>query len=252
MDRGIYTSTSGGMVAERRIEIVSNNLANVNTAGFKGQRIVSRQQEFADTLASVIATTPNYAQSEHAYTPGVVDITAETDFSSGPINHTGNPLNVALGEADGFFVVQVGDEERYTRAGSFTLNANRELVTADGQHVLGADGIITLPATGKASISENGTVLAGEQVVSKLRVVKVTDKALLERIDGTRFKFSGDGETTEMPEYRLATESLEMPNVSTVSSMVELISASRTFEAYTKTVKTIDEINERVTKLVRG
>jgi flagellar basal-body rod protein FlgG len=251
MDRGIYISTSGGMVAERRIEVVSNNLANVNTTGFKGQRIVSRQQEFADTLASVISTTPKYAVSEHSLTPGVVDITAETDFSMGPMNHTGNPLNVALGESNRFFVVQVGDEELYTRAGSFTLTENREVVTPDGKFVLGADGRITLPASGAARITENGTVLAGEQVVGKLRVVSIADQSLLERVDGTRFKLAEGGETTEVAEFSLATESLEMPNVSTVGSMVELISASRAFEAYTKTVKTIDEINERVARLVR-
>ena len=251
MNRGIYTATSGGMAAERRMEVVSNNLANVSTVGFKGQRIVSRQQEFADTLASIIATTPRYAPSDQRDTPGIVDINAETDFSAGPINYTGNPLDVALTDPNSFFVIQVGDEELFTKAGSFTLNANRQLVTSDGYPVLGTNGIITFAADGLASISANGTALSSDTVIDRLRVVSVPDLIQMERTDGTRFRMLGEDNATDLADYSLTPASLEMPNVSTVNSMVEMISTSRAFEAYTKTVKTIDEINERVRQLIR-
>ena len=252
MNRGIYTATSGGMAAERRMEVVSNNLANVNTAGFKGQRIVARQQEFADTLASIIATTPKYAPSDQRDTPGVVEINAETNFTAGPIHYTGNPLDVALTEQDGFFAIQVGEETLYTKAGNFTLNANRELVTHDGYAVLGTNGTITFPADGRASISENGTVLSDTTRIDQLRIVNIADKSQMERTDGTRFRLLNDDDATELVEYRLTPGSIEMPNVSTVGSMVEMISTSRAFEAYTKIVHTLDDINTKVISTVRN
>ena len=252
MNRGIYTATSGGMAAERRMEAVSNNLANVNTTGFKGQRIVARQQEFADTLASIIATTPKYAPSDQRDNPGVVEINAETNFSAGPINYTGNPLDVALVDQDSFFVIQVGDEELYSKAGNFTLNVNRELVTHDGYPVLGTNGTITFPVDGRASISENGAALSDSSRVDQLRVVSIADKSQMERTDGTRFRLLNTDDVVELAEYSLTPASLEMPNVSTVGSMVELISTSRAFEAYTKIVQTLDDINAKVISTIRS
>jgi flagellar basal body rod protein FlgG len=183
------------------------------------------------------------APKDHDRTPGVVQIASETDFTPGPVSNTGNPLDVALGRANQFFVVSTPEGERLTRAGNFTKNANGTLVTPDGLSVQGDGGEIVLPA-GEASISSNGAILVGKQVVGRLRVVEVNDLTQLRRTEGARFKSEGGtGEPVENPE--LITNSVEMPNISVVEAMVEMINAQKAFEAYTKSVRTIDELNER-------
>ena len=171
MDRGVYAAASGGLLQARRLQLVANNLANVSTVGFKAERLVSRQQEFADTLASSIAQNAPHAKGDQQRTPGVVDIDSVTDFSPGPVTTTGNPLNVALNNKNQFFVVNTPDGERYTRAGNFTLNAQGTLVTPDGQPVLGEGGPITIQGGSNATISGNGTVSLNGASVGRLRVV---------------------------------------------------------------------------------
>ncbi|MCC6933926.1 MAG: flagellar hook-basal body protein [Deltaproteobacteria bacterium] len=249
MDRGLYNATAAGLIADRQMSIVSNNLANVNTAGFKGQRISNKQQEFTDTLASTIANAPARAQSDQEQTPGVVDTITVTDFAPGPISNTGNPLHAALRDPNGFFVVQTPQGEAYTRAGSFTLNGEGKLVTSDGLPVLGDGGEILLPQ-GKAEITNNGVVTVNGATISKLRVVEFDDLKSLERTEGTRFRAVG-ANPRNMESPQVVPESLEMPNVNVVASMVDLVNASKAFEAYTKTVRTIDELNERIIRSAR-
>jgi len=94
MDRGLYTAASNGLVSARRLEIVSNNLANINTVGFKAQKLVTRQQEFSDTLASKIEGVSERAALDHQQAPGAINVGTFTDFDPGPVSQTGNPLNV--------------------------------------------------------------------------------------------------------------------------------------------------------------
>ena len=243
MDRGIYNATAAGLVADRQMSIVSNNLANLNTAGFKGQRLVMRQQEFADTLVSTINNRSPRAESDQLQTPGIVDMSAATNFNLGSISSTGDPLNVALGDEKTFFSVQTPEGEAYTRAGNFTLNAQRQLVTQDGMPVISDGGPIELTA-GSPKITSTGAVTVDGKTIAKLKVVTFDDLTKLERTEGVRFKAQGVApQTVDNP--NIIPESLEMPNVNVVSSMVDLIGASKAFEAYTKTVRTIDELNER-------
>ncbi len=243
MDRGIYAAASGGLVNERRIQVVSNNLANASTAGFKEERLVTQQQSFEDTLSSKLPQLSPRAEGDQERTPGVINATSVTDFSIGPISTTGDPLNVAIGGPNQFFAVNTPDGEQYTRAGNFTLNETGTLVTVDGQPVLGDGGPITLPP-GKVEISSSGTVTVNNEQVGQLRVVEIDDLKALKRVGHTRFAIEGGAKPTNV-RPNLITESLEMPNISVVSAMVELVSAGRSFEAYTKTIRTIDELNEQ-------
>ncbi len=240
MDRGLYVASSGGLVETRRLDVVANNVANASTVGYKAQRIVSRQQEFSDTLASIV-NAPNRAAKDQEQLPGVTDIRTVTDFSPGPISHTGNPLNVALTEPDTFFVVDTPDGEQLTRAGNFTLDEQGNIVTPDGHSVLGEGGALTVGA-GMPKITSNGTVLADGENVGRLRTVQVENPSELERRGGARFVPQGGAEPTVV-EASVVPESVEMPNFNIVETMVEMISTQRSFEAYSKTVKTIDDIN---------
>ena len=137
MDRGIYAAASGGLSSLRLLEVISNNMANSSTVGFKAERLVGRQQSFSDTLAGTLAEQPARALGDQERTPGVTDVSTLTDFTPGPISNTGNPLNVALVKDNQFFVVQTPEGEEYTRAGNFTLDSGGTLVTPDGFPVLG-------------------------------------------------------------------------------------------------------------------
>lgn len=250
MDRGIYAASSGGLQSVRRLEIVSNNLANVNTVGFKAERLQSRQQEFADTLAGTMLDGSARAKGDFERAPGVVSTATVTDFSPGPIESTGNPLDVALRSPNQFFVVTTPEGEHYTRAGNFTVNVEGQLVTQDGLPVVGDGGPISVPP-GKVDISASGTVTVGNQNVGRLRVVQFDDLNQLERAAGTRFKISG-GNPPQTVEGDLVPGALEQANVGVVDAMVDMINAQKAFEAYTKSVRTIDELNERAVRNTRA
>lgn len=249
MDRGSYVAASGGLAQQRHLDIVSNNLANVSTVGFKAERVVTRQQEFTDTLASAMDNAPQRAKLDHEATPGVVDVQTVTDFSPGPVAYTGDPLNVALSEGNTFFVVQTPDGEAYTRAGNFTKNVEGELVTPDGYPVMGEGGPLALPE-GAASIIGDGNIIANGESVGRLRVVKFDDTSVLTRTGGVRF-VSNDGTKPVAVPAVLVPASVEMPNVNAVQSMVDLINANKGFEAYSKTMVSIDEINDRAIQLAK-
>jgi flagellar basal-body rod protein FlgF len=249
MDKGLYAASSGGLLATKRIDVTANNIANANTVGFKGERLASRQQEFGDTLASTFNGDNTLAQQDFDRTPGVVATGTTSDFTVGTINYTGNPLDVALRQPNQFFTVTTPEGVLLTRAGNFSVNAEGALVASDGMPVNGDGGPISIPP-GPVKISPNGTITAGARTVARLQVVQVNDLSNLERLGGSRFRLRA-GDTTAVDNVALAAESVELPNFQVVEGMVDLISAHKAFEAYTKTAKTIDELNERAIRLAR-
>lgn len=248
MDRGIYAASSGGLLSAKKIEIVSNNLANVNTVGYKAEHLATRQQAFSDTLASKLPGVEG-KKGDFDRVPGVVQVGTVTDFTPGPVSYTGDPLSVALSARHQFFAVNTPQGELYTRAGNFARDAEGNLVTLDGFPVLGDGGPIVLPP-GNASINGAGMIYVNNQPIGRLRVVEVEDVTKLERMGSARFRLTGGGSVNTV-EAAVIPESVEMANVQTVEGMIDLISVNKAFEAYTKTVKTIDELNDRSTRMAR-
>lgn len=242
MDRGTYSAASGGLVQLRRLDIINNNLANVNTPGFKRQLLVTEQQTFDETLAKSVARNDPFARGDHDRTPGSTNILEVTDFSVGPIKNTGNPLDVALRTPNHFFVVNGPQGAVYTRAGNFTLNSEGTLVTQDGFQVQGDGGQITVSG-GAPLISPDGSVRVNGQTVGKIQVVNIPDPSQLERVEGTRFRFAQGGAPETVP-ADLVPEAIEMANVSAITSVLELISTHRAFDLYTKSANTIDQMNQ--------
>lgn len=221
---------------------MAENLANVNTVGFKAQKLHARQQDFGDTLASKLNSTSDRARGDHDRTPGVVHVQTTTDFSQGPLSFTGNNLDVALQNPKDFFVVQTPNGPQYTRAGNFQLDAEGQIVTSDGMPVMGEGGPIVVVG-GQPLITPSGSVMVNGQTLGVLRRVSFAEPQLLTREAGTRFS-APRGVSPQASENPVVPGSLEMSNVGTVQSMVEMINAHKSFESYAKTVQTISELNE--------
>ena len=247
MDRGTYASASAGLYQLRRLDVLNNNLANVNTPGFKGQVITAERREFDQTLANKLVPTEPYVKTDQQRSPGVVNVKTHTDFTQGPIQVTGNPLNAALNNANDFFAVNTPDGVQYTRAGNFTLRQDGSLVTPEGLLVLGDGGEITTTG-GSVQITDNGSVLSDGQLVGRLQVVRFADTSNLERVAGSRFALTGGEAPPAVEDAQMTPAALEMSNVSAIESMVQLISANRGFELYTKSARTIDEMNQTASR----
>lgn len=243
MERGTYISASAGMLQLRKLEVANNNLTNVNTPGFKRQVLVSTEQTFDQTLASQMNLPDPYAQADHERTPGTVNVRTTTDFTPGPIKSTGNTLDVALSNPKDFFVVNTPAGQRYTRAGNFTLNATGEIVTQDGYTVIGDGGPITVNGPG-VSIAPNGRVLVNGQSAGNFQVVRFEDPGVLEKDGGTRFVLPAGQPAPQTVDAGVVPGSLEMSNVSAISSVIDLMGANRAFDMYVRTARSIDEMNQ--------
>ena len=243
MERGSFVAASGGLAQLRKLEVVSNNLANVNTAGFKKQLVVGKEQTFDETLAALTAAHDPFARGDHERTPGAVHIRTVTDFSQGPIKTTGNPLDVALRDPKAFFVINTPSGAEYTRAGNFTLSAEGAIQTHDGMEVAGDGGAIVADGP-NVHIAEDGSVFAGSNVVGRLQVVRFEDTNGLDRVGESRFALKAGESAPAAVEAEVVPGSLEMSNVSVVNSMIDLITANRAFELYSKSAQTIDTMNQ--------
>lgn len=209
-------------------ERIANNLANASTTGFKGDRYFTR------ALNERIDFQGN-PRSERRLRQG-------SDFSPGSLKQTGAPLDLALG-SEGFFVTRgPGGENRYTRAGSFTLGQEGTLQTPSGRPVLGEGGELRIPpgAEGKVEISESGRVALrqenGEtQEVGRLRVAKFDRPQDLERTQKASFR-APDQEPRPAESPEVMQGKLETSNVSPVRQMTEMITHYRQFQAQQKSL----------------
>ena len=183
MDRGTYAAASAGFLNINKLNVVSNNLANVNTPGFKRQVVYGDEQTFDETLASVVAQNDPFARGDHERTPGVTNVRTATDFTIGSIKQTGNPLDVALRNPNDFFTIQTPDGIQYTRAGNFTLNSEAEIVTHDGMRLLGDGGAVTANGA-DVQITPGGGVMVDGQLNSNIQVVRFADTSQLVRAGG--------------------------------------------------------------------
>ena len=156
---GAYISAEGAQAQSRRLEVLANNLANVDTAGFKRDLAVVRARHAEEIDLGL--DSPG-SGSINNVGGGVRLVETKTDFSPGPLAITGEPTDLAI-EGDGFFAVQTAAGERYTRNGGFQINANGQLVTNEGMPVLGDNGPIVLQPTDRnIMISKDGRITVNE------------------------------------------------------------------------------------------
>ena len=243
MVRGLYTGWTGMYNEQKRLDVISNNLANSATVGFKKEGATS--QSFKDVLT--IKVRDDHGDSYIGnMNLGVKIGEVYTDYTQGSVRETGNTYDMAI-DGNGFFTISYTDANgntstRYTRAGEFMITKEGYVVTSEGQHLMGESEWLQIPVdAAEVVIDTDGTVYADGTAVD---VVKLTD---FENYDYLK-KF---GETMYQPVQgaveKEATGSIlqgytEQSNVNVVSEMVNLINITRAYEANQKVVKAMDDL----------
>jgi len=255
--RGLYTSASGMLAEQVRVDVLSNNLANVQTAGFKRQTVV--QSAFPEMLlrrvydpvpvSGGVAPAGASGQATGAlYDPrpvigrlgtGTYVDGTYSDLSPGALRYTGNPLDLAL-EGPGFFTVETPAGVRFTRDGRFTLDAGGWLVTLEGYRVLGEAGPIRVQGR-DVQVTENGEVWVDGAPAGVLALRNFADPQGLVR-EGSSLWAATDWSGAPQPAAaRVHAGHLEVSNVNVVTAMVELIAAYRSYEANQRVIQAYDQ-----------
>ncbi|MDC0357668.1 flagellar basal-body rod protein FlgG [Oligoflexia bacterium] len=262
MIRALYTAATGMHAQETNIDVIANNLANVNTTGYKKGRA-----DFQDLIYQYIVE-PGAQTSQTTRNPsgiqiglGVKTAAVQKIFTQGDLSSTGNQLDIAI-EGDGFVPVSLPDgTEVYTRSGSFQLNENGEIVTSDGYPLTAG---ITIPAEALAiTIGQDGTI--------SVRTPGTTTPAQVGQIQGARFPNNAGlramgrnlyeetvssgtptaGTFGEGGLGRLNQGFLETSNVSVVEQVVSMITGQRAYEASSKGIQSADEMLNQAINLKR-
>lgn len=236
MENGLYVAASRQLTLRRSLDIVADNIANANTAGFKVESL-GLTQDVAHSASHSHGPKP---------TTFVDDWALLRNFTQGAIEVTGRPLDVAI-EGDGFFAVQNGDETAYTRDGRFSLNGEGELVTQTGQAVLDTGNQpITLEQAARIEIDTRGVVFADGDEVAQLGVVSFDNQSGLSRLGKGLFVAPEGVVAQPMAEdTRLTQEAVEGSNVTPISEITRLIEITRTYESVTRMIKNAEDLSKR-------
>ncbi len=241
MDNSFMVGLSAQQVLQKRMDTTANNLANMTTAGFKVEHVVSR--DLAEKPAAA-ADSPNEISFTDAWM-------LQRDFSTGPLERTGNALDFAI-EGDGFFAVQTGAGEAYTRDGRFNLNERGEIVTRTGEVVLGEGGPITVdPEGGPLSVSREGSISQDGVVLGAMRVAAFQTPGALERVGNNLWRAT-DQQPTPATNTRVVSGFVEGSNVNAVLELTEMIEISRAYTSIAKMISQSDELRgTSIEKLAR-
>ena len=228
MQNTLLVGLSRQMVLERQLDVISNNIANVNTNGFKADKSL-----FEEYLASG-AHEDNFSGKDRRVSY-VQDRGTFRDFSQGAVQQTGNPLDVAIAGA-GMFVVQAPGGERYTRDGNLQINSTGQLVTAGGNPVLGTSGpIVFQPTDHDITISADGTITVQEgtartdSIRGKLRLVSFADAQKLLKQGDNLYAAGEGGAPAQDIKSTVRQGYVEKSNVSSVVEMSRMIEINRTY-----------------------
>ena len=247
MIRALYSASSGMQAQQLNMDAISNNLANVNTTGYKKSRV-----EFQDLLYSTIRQPGEVVQNGQVLPTGfqiglgVRSTETQTLFSQGNLQQTDNPMDLAIA-GDGFFQVAKGDQLFYSRDGLFKVDGQGRLVSSDGYILQPA---ITFPEGAQEfSVAEDGTVSARTgtdkefQALGKIQLHRFVNPAGLNKIGQNLFgETSASGVATEDLASSVKSGFLEMSNVQVTEEMVKMIIAQRAYEVNSKAIQTSDEM----------
>ncbi len=226
MFRGLYSGATALNSSAQRHEVTSNNLAHVNSVGYRRAVFTMGEQSKPDSGAEA----PK-AES------GAVDFVSE-----GRYEPTGRTLDLAI-HGEGFFQYQSGDQTIYSRNGVVFRNPDGQLINRDGWPLIGADGPIEIPEDvpeGEIAISENGTVSVTGKVIGTIELIRFDDESKLESENLIDFR-AGTAEASPVEDVRIKQGSRELSNVRPVIELINLIVSSRHYEAAQRTIRAIGD-----------
>ncbi len=263
MVKGLYTAYTGMIEEMRRMDVMTNNLANADTTGFKKEGTVN--QSFDAQLALKIKDTSEMTQHRRLGDVNLGVKVGETyrDYSQGSFYVTDNPYDVAL-DGEGFFAIEFRSKNgetsiKYTRDGAFTVDRNGYLMTKDGDYVLNANGAanaaggqanyVRVDPNREITIDSDGTIYQNNTAVARIGIVDFADYNYLEKYGENLYDMVPGGQR-QASNARIEQGCLEMSNVNIVSEMVNMITITRAYEANQKIVTTIDETLDKAVNSV--
>jgi flagellar basal-body rod protein FlgF len=245
MGREMYPALSGGLRSMRSLDVLANNLANVNTTGFKADRVRFE-------LTSAANGQPSGSADSRLGEAFVTTSTEVTDYSQGMLRETGNPTDFALQGESGFFRLEAqGDGgPLLSRAGAFHVDPEGFLAARGGERVLDPAGKpIAIPKAGPIEVDHQGGIRVGGTSVGRLAVVDVADRAALAKVGGGRWEAPPDAELVPTA-AEVVQGHLESSNVEPVQALTELIAITRYFEAFQKNLDASSKLDEALNSQV--
>jgi flagellar basal-body rod protein FlgF len=265
--KGVYTALSGAIAQTQKIDTIANNIANVNTTGFKKDTQTFNEYLTALEKEQDVIQVPRIPASiESFYDMGGADkayVNAAgtfTNFEQGSLKNTGGNLDVAIDGA-GFFEINTPDGVRLTRAGNFSIDGSGQLVNKDGFPVLmqlpdGADAttvpmeqrVVRFSGSDSASINDSGEVSDGKNKLGQISVVNIKNPESLHKVGNNHFSFKPNmtPEIESMKNPNLKQGFLETSNVNIIQEMTDMIMAQRIFEGTQKAISTYDSMSDKL------
>ena len=246
MVRSLYTAYTGMLNEQKRLDIISNNLANSTTVGYKEENVTSRS--FKDYMAVKIrdGSVGYVDQPIGTLNPGVTLGETYMDWGQGSLRETGNTYDIAI-EGNGFFAMRVTDVNgnssiKYTRCGTFKCTSEGYIVDAAGNHLQGGSGDVRVPVDASDIVVKNdGSIFADGVLVDTIDLVDFEDYNYLELYGDNMFD-AVDGATMIGATGALTQGFTEQSNVNVVSEMVSMITITRAYEAGQKMIRTTDSL----------
>lgn len=235
MIKGIYNASRNMYAKENNMEIAANNVANINTTGFK------RELPFSEIMARYEGTP----------------VKQITDTSQGNLIQTANPLDLSISSGNSYFVVDTPEGFQLTRNGRFRINEEGVLVNEQGYSIMGKKGEVIFPQNSAEKdqtiiVTKSGEVRSGSISLDDLQIVKVENPALLLRKDATNFSAADEAYFPANPEeYEIQQGYLEEANVNPVLELQAMIDISKEFEASQKVMNALDHSLEQANQIGR-
>ena len=232
MDNAIYVGLSRQMILEREMDITANNLANVDTVGFKFESMISNQDP---------ATMPTLNQPPTAVN-FVAGVAVARDFTEGSLTQTGAPLDVAI-EGRGFFQVNTPSGPRYTRDGRFRMDASGTITDQDGDPVDGGGAIVLDPKKGPVTISANGVVSQSGENVGKISLYNFDSLSALSKDGNNQYRNDSNLTPTASTSANMRQGFLEQSNVEPIRQITRLIEINRAYDAMNSMISSTSDLS---------
>lgn len=249
MIRGLYAAYTGMINQQKRLDTVTNNLANATTTGFKREGLTSKAFDQMLTIKIKDLSVPYINEGIGRMSLGVKIGENYTDYNQGSFRETGNTYDLAI-DGKGFFAIAFTDKAgnetiKYTRDGEFTTDVDGNLRTLEGDYVQGEGGNITIPTeSARIFIDTNGDIYADDVYVDTIEIVDFEDYNYIKKYGENLYDLVEGGREIDTT-AGVRQGYLEMSNINVVKEMVEMITISRAYESNQKLIQTADDMLEK-------